>query len=376
MPRRLQNILRLGVKELFSLRRDVVMMVLIGYTFTFAVYIPAQHAQTELRNAAIAVVDEDRSPLSRRLRDALLPPYFQVPAELDPGQIDAAMDSGRYTFVIDIPPDFQADLTAGRRAAIQVNVDATAMTQAGSGANYLRQIITQETEEFLGGEHTTGEAPVSLIVRAKFNPNLRSTWFMGVMQLINMITIMAIVLTGAALIREREHGTIEHLLVMPLTPAEIMIAKVWANGLVTVIAATLSLKLVIQGVLQVPISGSITLFVMGTVIYLFSVTALGIFLATLARSMPQFGLLAFPVFIVMILLSGGSTPLESMPTWLQHVMRLSPSTHFVSFAQGILYRGAGFDVVWPQFAAVSGIGAVFFVGALLRFRKMVTLIQA
>ena len=196
------------------------------------------------------------------------------------------------------------------------------------------------------------------------------------MQLINMITIMAIVLTGAALIREREHGTIEHLLVMPLTPAEIMIAKVWANGLVTVIAATLSLKLVIQGVLQVPISGSITLFVIGTVIYLFSVTALGIFLATLARSMPQFGLLAFPVFIIMILLSGGSTPLESMPSWLQHLMQLSPSTHFVSFAQAILYRGAGFDVVWPQFAAVSGIGAVFFVGALLRFRKMVTLIQA
>jgi ABC-2 type transport system permease protein len=216
---------------------------------------------------------------------------------------------------------------------------------------------------------------VSLVVRAKFNPNLQSRWFLGVMQIINMITLLAVILTGAALIREREHGTIEHLLVMPLKPVEIMIAKIWANGLVIVIAATLSLKLVVQGVLDVPIAGSISLFVTGTLIYLFSVTSLGIFLATLARSMPQFGLLAFPVFIVMNLLSGGTTPLDSMPEVLQQLMQLSPSTHFVSFAQSILYRGAGFDVVWPDFLAVTVIGMIFFFGALVRFRKTISAIQ-
>jgi len=105
----LKNIYRLGVKELFSLRSDTVMMVLIVYTFTFAVYTPAQHAQMELRNASIAVVDEDRSQLSQRIYDALLPPYFQRPVMLPLSQIDAVMDAGRYTFVIDIPPDFQAD---------------------------------------------------------------------------------------------------------------------------------------------------------------------------------------------------------------------------------------------------------------------------
>jgi len=154
-----------------------------------------------------------------------------------------------------------------------------------------------------------------------------------------------------------------------------MIAKIWANGLVIVIAATLSLKLVVQGVLDVPIAGSISLFVTGTLIYLFSVTSLGIFLATLARSMPQFGLLAFPVFIVMNLLSGGTTPLDSMPEVLQQLMQLSPSTHFVSFAQSILYRGAGFDVVWPDFLAVTVIGMIFFFGALVRFRKTISAIQ-
>jgi ABC-2 type transport system permease protein len=372
---RLANIYRLGVKEFFSLRRDLVMVGLIVYAFTYAVYAPTQHAQTELKNASIAVVDEDRSQLSQRLRDALLQPLFQPPAELAANEIDAAMDSGSYTFVIDIPPKFEADVLAGRQPELQINVDATAMTHAGHGATYLQQIIAQEIREFMRGKGAALQEPVSLVVRAKFNPNLNSTWFMGVMQIINMITLLAIMLTGAALIREREHGTLEHLLVMPLTPAEIMIAKVWANGLIIVIAATLSLKVVVQGLLAVPIAGSVPLFVAGTALYLFSVTALGIFLATIARSMPQFGLLALPIFTVMYLLSGGTTPLDSMPRWLQIAMQFSPSTHFVSLAQAILYRSAGFDVVWPSFAAVTAIGVVFFLSALVRFRKTISVTQ-
>ena len=373
---RLANIYRLGVKEFFSLRRDLVMIGLIVYAFTYAVYAPTQHAQTELKNASVAVVDEDRSQLSQRLRDALLQPLFQPPAELAANEIDAAMDSGSYTFVIDIPPKFEADVLAGRQPELQINVDATAMTHAGHGATYLQQIIAQEIREFMRGKGAALQEPVSLVVRAKFNPNLNSTWFMGVMQIINMITLLAIMLTGAALIREREHGTLEHLLVMPLTPAEIMIAKVWANGLIIVIAATLSLKVVVQGLLAVPIAGSVPLFVAGTALYLFSVTALGIFLATIARSMPQFGLLALPIFTVMYLLSGGTTPLDSMSRWLQIAMQFSPSTHFVSLAQAILYRSAGFDVVWPSFAAVTAIGVVFFLSALVRFRKTISVTQA
>lgn len=365
------NVFRLGVKELYSLRNDLVMVVLIFYTFTYAIYTPAQHAQTELRNAAVAVVDEDQSQLSNRIRDALLPPYFQRPVSLSAGDIDAAMDAGRYTFVLDIPPGFESDLLAQRETELQVNVDATAMTQAGHGASYIQNVVNREVAAFVGGAGHATQPGVELVVRARFNPNLQSRWFLAVMQLINMITLMAVILTGAALIREREHGTIEHLLVMPLRPAEIMLAKVWANGLVIVVAAVLSLYLVVEGALEVPVAGSVALFVAGTAVYLFSVTALGIFLATLARTMPQFGLLAFPVFMVMNLLSGGTTPLESMPGLLQALMQLAPSTHFVSFSQAILYRGAGFELVWPQLLAIAGIGSVFFSAALLRFRASV-----
>jgi ABC-2 type transport system permease protein len=372
---RLEHIYRLGIKELFSLRHDAVMMFLIVYAFTYAIYAPARQASTEVQHAAVAIVDEDGSPLSRRIHDALLPPRFLPPAPLTVQQIDAAMDTGRYTFVIDIPPDFQANVMRGRRPAIQLNVDATAMTQAGTGAGYIQSIIAQEIIAFRGGPAAAATPPVALVIRAQFNPNLEVSPFMAVVQLINSITLLAMFLAGAAFIREREHGTIEHLLVMPLTPTEIMLAKIWANGMVIAVATTLSLRFVVQWGLGLAIAGSLALFVAGVVIYLFAIASLSIFLATLARSMPQFALLAFPVFIIMNLLSGGNTPLDSMPPFLQTVMQGSPSTHFVSFAQAILYRGAGFDIVWPEFAATAAIGAVFFAGALLRFRKALTAMQ-
>ncbi|MEH6473791.1 MAG: ABC transporter permease [Halopseudomonas sp.] len=371
--RSLTNIFQLGIKELYSLRFDPVMLFLIVYMFSFAVFEEAQNAVTGVVNAAVGIVDEDSSQLSRRLADALLPPHFQAPEALHIDQVDAAMEAARYAFVIDIPPNFQADILAGRPTLIQLNVDATAMGLAGTGAGYIQQIIAEELEVFLAGE---GPKPaVKIVTRALFNPNMEATWFQGAMSLTNNITLMAMLLTGAALIREREHGTIEHLLVMPLRPIEIMLAKVWANGLVVILAAILSLYFVVQGALAVPIRGSIPLYLGGMVIYLFSVTSLGVYLATLARSMPQFGLLTMIIYVVMLLLSGGNTPLESMPEQLQILMQLVPSTHFVSLAQAILFRDAGLAVVWPQIAAIAIIGVLFFLAALLRFRKTITLIQ-
>ena len=370
--RSLANIFQLGIKELYSLRYDPVMLFLIVYMFSFSVMEEAQNATTGVVNAAVAIVDEDRSQLSRRIGDALLQPQFQPPVAITVEEIDANMEVARYAFVIDIPPGFQADLMSGRPTVIQLNVDATAMGLAGTGAAYIQQIISQELSLFLNDEQ---QPAVNIVTRAKFNPNLEATGFQGAMALTNNITMMAILLTGAALIREREHGTIEHLLVMPLRPIEIMLAKVWANGLVVVLAATLSLYFVIKGALGASIIGSIPLYIFVTIIYLFSVTSLGIYLATLARSMPQFGLLAMIVFVMMLLLSGAHTPLESMPVTLQMIMQFVPSTHFVSMAQAILFRDAGVDVIWPDLLATALIGAMFFVAALLRFRKTVTLTQ-
>ncbi|WKE64387.1 ABC transporter permease [Gallaecimonas kandeliae] len=365
-----RNVYALGVKELWSLLKDPVMMVLILYTFTLALYAISKGANTDVRNAAIAVQDLDQSPLSARLTEAFLPPYFRPAVQVQgDGELDRLLEQGKVTFALQIPPRFSADLHAGRHPELGLQVDASAISQAGTGAGYIKAILAQTLAEAFGQDQVPA---VALVTRAYFNPNLNTGWFMAVMQLINNVTLLAIILTGAAVIREREHGTLEHLLVMPLSAMEIMLAKVWANGLVILLAAVVSLYAMVEGVLGVPINGSVPLFVLGSLVYLGAVTSLGIWLATLARTMPQFGLLAIPVFVVMQLLSGGITPLDSMPVVLQYLMQLLPSTHYVALAQAVLYRGAGLAIIWPQLLAVALSALVFFALALGRFRKMVS----
>lgn len=374
--KQLKHIAHLGIKELLSLARDPVLLFLIVYCFTFSVYTPAKSAVMDVINASVAVVDEDDSELSRRIRAALLPPYFLPAALLDFSDINRAMNAGRYTFVVNLPSKFQQDVQKNATPTVEIIADATAMSQAGRGSGYISRIMTSEAMAFWpGSRNPENKDLVTLNTRARFNPNMQQGWFVAVNQIINNITVLAIFLCGAAVLREREHGTLEHLLVMPLRPSELMFAKIWANGLVVILAAMASLYLIVKWAIGVPVAGSIPLFVLGLIVYLFSVTALGIMLATLVRSMPQFGLLAFPVFIVMNLLSGGQTPLESMPQALQRVMQLVPSTHFVSFSQAVLFRDADFSMVWKDLAKMFVIGCVYSVFTLSRFRKMLAAVQ-
>jgi ABC-2 type transport system permease protein len=364
------------LKELISLSRDPVLLFLKAYVFTFSIYTPAKSAVMDVVNASIAIVNEDDSQASRAIRDAMLPPLFLPAAEIPFSNINRDMDAGKYTFVVNIPAEFQEDLERNATPTVQIITDATAMSQAGRGPSYIQRIISSTVDPYWAGRGKTRDSPlVQLETRARFNPNMQQSWFVAVNQLINNVSVLAIFLCGAAVLRERERGNLEHLLVMPLRPFELMFAKIWANGLIVVLAAMLSLFLVVKGAIGVPIAGSVPLFAAGLGVYLFSVTALGIMLATMVRSMPQFGLLAFPVFIVMSLLSGGQTPLESMPIFLQNVMQFVPSTHFVSFSQAVLFRNATPAMVWPELAAMFAIGCVYTVFTLSRFRKMLAAIH-
>ncbi len=365
------NVVRLGIKEFWSLLRDPIMLVMIAYTFTASVYTSATAMPETLHNAPLAIVDEDGSALSARIVAAFYPPQFSPPALIGLSEVDPGMDAGRYTFVLDIPPNFQRDVLAGRSPDIQLNIDATRMSQAFSGNGYVQQIVAGEVGEFLQRYRGAAPPPVGLALRARFNPALEKSWFGALMSVINNITMLSIILSGAALIREREHGTIEHLLVMPVTPAEIMLAKIWSMGLVVLAAAWISLMVVVRGALSVPIEGSISLFLLGAALHLFATTSMGLYMATFARSMPQFGLLMMLVLLPLQLLSGSTTPRESMPAFVRDLMLLAPTTHFVELGQAILYRGAGIDVVWVPFLALLAIGAGLFGLSLLRFRRTV-----
>ena len=359
----------LGIKELRSLLSDYVMLMLIVYSFSLAIYAEATAISESVHNASIAIVDEDQSALSRALANGLYPPYFKTPIFISAAQTDRAMDQDKFMFVVTIPPKFEKNVRQGRKPTIQIDIDATAVTQASIGNSYIQSIISKEVNRFVSRSDKTTLYPVKLVQRRAFNPNGTGMWFSAINALLNQITMLTIILTGAALLREREHGTIEHLLVMPLNAFQIVIAKIWANGFIILTAFTLSMLVMVENILNIPIAGSKLLLLLGITSYLFSAAAIGIFLGTIAQTMAQFSLLVLMVIIPMVMLSGGLTPIESQPDIIQPLTWLLPSRHFMNFSQAVIFRGAGFDLVWPQLIIIITLGATFFIASLALFRR-------
>ena len=368
---RLYCIFWLGLKEMMSLRRDWVMMALLVWSFTLAPIMEATGVASSVNNASIAFADEGNSPLSRALATAFFPPEFQPVVQIEPGTGPTHMDAGRFIFIVAIPPGFEKDLRARRTPEIQVLIDATAMEQAGIGANYMTNILRAEIHRFAVGVDLVDPPAINVILRSAFNPNRDTVRFAGIVALIGQIMWLTTILTGAAMIREREHGTIEHLLAMPLTPLDIAMAKIWTNAAVVLIAAGLSLTFVMQGSLDIRIAGSKALFLLGTALFLFTATALGVFLATIARSMAQFALLVMLIVLPMLMLSGGETPVEGQPAWLQAGTLFLPSRHYMSASQAIVFKGAGIETVWPEFVWMAVLGLALLMTSLVMFRRSV-----
>ncbi len=367
----LKNVIYLSKKEFSSLFSDLTLIALILYMFSMALYTIANMPTTELKNAAVAVVDNDRSTLSYRLRDSLIEPNFKNVQEISANEVDRAMDTGTYTFVLEIPPNFERDMLKGLSPKIQLLIDATAMTQAGVGSNYIAQIFNQEVAQYLGLNSASLDNLATINVL--YNPNHSSKWLMGTMQIVGNLNLLVLLLVGAAVIRERERGTIEHLLVMPVTSSEIAVAKIVANGLVLLTVAMLSLTFMVRGVLGVPIAwSSFPLFALGAIAFLFSISSLGILLAIIAPTMPQFGLLCIPTYMVMYMLSGTNSPIENMPELAQQITQFSPTTVFGAYTQDVLFRGAGFELVWEQLLKMVVLGLGFLAIALSQFRTMLS----
>jgi len=371
MTRTLKNIWELGLKELIGLLRNPLMLILIVYSFTYNIYESATSTTDTINEVAIAVVDEDHSALSRRIRDAFLPPHFKKAVVIPSYEADQALNEGKYTFVLVLPLNLERDILAGRKPPVQLNIDATQMGVAYAGAGAVEQIVATEITRHFGRERLPKESFIDLQTRNRYNPNLVQSWSQAISDLVGAIAMLAIILTGSALINEREHGTMEHLMVMPVTPFEIMVSKIWAMTLVVLIAVVLTIFCVIKWSLHIPIAGSIPLFLIGVTLVLFAINSLGIFLATVSSNMPQLGMLVILVLMPMNMLSGGSTPLESMPPFIRKCAAILPTTHFNTFSSDILYRGVGIEVVWKSFLAIFVIGLILFVFSLSRFRKSI-----
>lgn len=367
------NVYWLFGKELKSVLGDPVMVILILWSFVVAVMLEASGAGDTVRNAAIAIVDEDQSILSRQISAALTPPWFQPPVAMNPDEAKAAMDRGQIMFILSFPPDFAADVIAGKAPIAQLQVDATAVSQAQLGTDYLSNIVQSEARAFLSGSPEAPNPLLRLELRRAFNANGNPVWFKAISSLLNQLSLLTIALTGAAMLREREHGTIEHLMVMPLTPLEVALSKVLASMAVVLVAFVGSLLLVVREILQVPVAGSVPLLVAGAAVYLWAAAAIGMFLGTMARTMAQFALLVIMVIIPVIMLSGGMGAVESQPDIVQRLTLALPSRHFLAFAKAVTFRGAGVETVWAELLLMAGLGAAFFAASLTLFRRSMSL---
>lgn len=366
----LRNIWFLCIKELKSVLSDYVLMGLIIVMFSVAGYSVAKGMAVEVKNGSVAVVNEDQSPLSWRIIDALRPPHFKKPELINLDEIDESMNNGKYIFILVIPKDYEKNLLQQRAPELQLLIDATAVSQAGLGASFIQQVVVAETAAYFSKDHPLSGLPMSLVTKVLFNPNADYTWFAGPMQIVANAGLLAMLLVGAAIIREKERGTIEHLLVMPVNALEIALSKVIGNAIVITAASIGSLYLVVSLWLGVPLVGSVPIFLLSLVIFLFAVGSLGILLGTFAPTMPQFGLLVIPVYVIMRLLSGGESPREGMPDWVQIITLFSPQTQFAMTTQNLLLRQAGLETVWPNLIYMSLMAIVFFAFALSRFKKM------
>ena len=363
-------------KELLQLFRDTPLMGFLIYSFTLSVYVTGNGIQTQLKNAGLLVFDADRSVSSRELISRFHPPYFRFDGELThPNEGFLRLDRGRSMMVLDIPARFHEALVSGESTAVQLLVDTTNSPQGLSAAGYAARIVGQFSQELImtrNGQTGSSSTTVPMILsdhRVWFNQDQNETWFESISHLLRMITIFAVLLPAAALVREKERGTVEQLLVSPLTPAQIMLPKVVAMTLVILSATAVALFGVMLPVFGVPIRGSIALLFLLTALFIVATAGIGVFASTVTKTQAQVGMMTLLVVAPMLLLSGIFTPLETMPAWVRYLMALSPLRYFIEIATGILLKGIGLEMLWSQALSMLALGSSLFGFGMWRFRK-------
>jgi len=362
-------------KEVLQLGRDLPLLLFLLYSFSLSVYVSGAGVTMQLQNAGLLVHDADHSFSSRELIHRFQPPYFRLQGEIaDPREGRRRLDEGTAMVLLDIPPRFHEALTGREAAAVQLLVDTTNSPQGLSAAGYAAQIVSRFGSEVglasVGLSSTQSAIPmITSGHRVWFNPNQDETWFQSISHLLRMVTVFAVLLPAAALVREKERGTVEQLLVSPLSPFQIMLSKVLAMTAVILLCAAISLYGVMRPVFHVPMKGSAWLFFLLTGLHVFTTSGFGLVAATVTRNQAQVGMITLFLVGPMMLLSGLTTPYESMPKWVQLIMAISPLRYYIDITHGVMLKGAGLDILWRPAGAMALLGGALFMFGMWRFRR-------
>lgn len=364
-------------KELLQLGRDTALIIFVIYGFTLDIYLAGSGFSYDLTDAPFVAVDEDQSAYSRELIGRFHEPIFRNEATTSsPKNAIDFLDQGQALAVLDIPPDFTKSLLRGERSAdVQMLVDATNTVPAQLFSSYAQQIIAEYGLEIGMANQGISEQELARLpsvtddVRVRFNPNLQDSWFMALVELFTMISILALMLPAVAFVREKEKGTIEQLRVSPLTPLLIILPKILSMTLVILTGSFVSLLLVIHGFFGLPLNASLPLFFSLTVLFVFATAGIGIAAASIVRTQGQVAMLLILLIMPMLLLSGSWTPPEAMPWLMRKIIVVSPLYHYFKAGLGILFRDAGVMQVWPSILGLFSIGAIALGFSLWRVQR-------
>jgi drug efflux transport system permease protein len=359
---RIRGLLR---KELIEVLRDprLTRMVLVAPVLQLVLF--GYAVSTDVRHTSTFVVDQDHTQLSRDLTATFFASgYFRLAGASDrPRDLVAAIDGGRALIGLHIPRGFAKE-AARDAATVQVVLDGTSSNTATVAMDYAQRII----QEWALRNANAPAPPVELRERAWFNPALRSRDYNVPAVMGNVLMILSLMLTSLAVVRERELGTLEQLMVSPLTPGEMIAGKTIPFALIC-LADLVLITVVALLWFRVPFQGSFLLLLLAGVLYLVSTLGLGLLISTFSTTQQEAVLTSFLFIMPLMLLSGFMFPVTSMPLAFQWVTLANPVRHFLEIVRAVFLKGAGLDALWRQYLALALIGGSVLVLAARRFHK-------
>jgi len=372
-PKRILHLVR---KELLQLRRDPQMLRIVFIAPLFQLFVFGYAVTTDVKHVATALLDQDRSVQSRELAERFVRSgYFDIVRRPEgPAAVDALLDDGDVQVALVIPTGFAADLAAERTARVQLLIDGSDSMTAGMVAGYAGGVAGEYSARVAAERLERLRARVQRVpaveerTRVWYNPELKSVNYMvpGVLSMILFLVTM--LLTSMAIVKEREIGTLEQLVVTPITPGELIVGKTLPYIAIGFIDMLLVLALSTFW-FRVPIAGSVALLFALATVFIFTSLGLGLFISTISLTQQQAMMTTFFIMLPSILLSGFMFPIANMPQFIQYVTLLIPLRYFLVIVRGIFLKGNGIAILWPQVAVLLGFGVAILSLAALRFRK-------
>lgn len=367
MRRRLSALIR---KEFLQLWRDSAILFLILYAFTADIYLAAQAYNLEVKSYPVAVCDRDGSARSRELAARFREPTFLTRRVFDEGRLTRGLETGEFLMAVVIPEDFARRLAKGEQARVQILCDGTNAYATTIALAWAGQIVAGFGAEVALERLQMPERRLAKVLpavesrtRLLYNPNANHVWFSCLSELLSMMTLLAILLPAAALVREKEYGTVEQLLVTPLRGAEILISKIAPMVAVIVLFTFIAVFSILRPVYEVPLLGSVALFFAATGCYVFAAAGLGLLVATVSRNQPEALLTTIVVMMPILFLSDIFSPVEDMPAAVEALSVVSPLGYYIRIAYAVFFKGAGLGLLWRDFLLLAGLGGLLFAAA-------------